>query len=169
VSVVGALLADYRPAASLRPGAIDGPTLDAVLECARLAPSANNSQPWRFNVVRDARTIGGVAERIAIPGLGGAGLLLAVSAKESLISNRWKQQPFMMIDVPIACLHLVLAAQERGIASRIVLSFDRKGVAAALAIPRGEPLVALVFLGSAETTGARAAVRREVVVRFDRY
>jgi nitroreductase len=169
MNTVGALLADSRPAASLRQGSIDEPTLRALLENARLAPSANNVQPWRFNVVRAGEAIAAIASRIELPALGGAGVLLAVSGKERLLSNRWKQQPFTMIDVPIACLHLLLAARERGIGSRLVLSFDRKGVAAALAIPKGESLVALIFLGEAVAYDARATVRREDVVRVDRY
>lgn len=31
---------------------LDDQTLDALLEAARWAPSANNSQPWRFLVTR---------------------------------------------------------------------------------------------------------------------
>ena len=167
--VIDKLLDDYRPAASFRPGEVPEKTILHLIEQARLAPSANNVQPWRFNVYRKPEPIAAVAERIGLPALGPAGALLAVAAKEGLFTNRWKQQPFAMIDVPIACLHVLLAAQAEGLGSRLLLSFDRKQVAAFLALPKGEPLVALIFLGEAETFAERGTVRRDEIARDESF
>ena len=167
--VIDRLLGDYLAAASFRAAAVTEETILHLVEQARLAPSANNTQPWRFHVYRSPERITAIAERIGLPGLGTAGAMLAVTAKEGLFTNRWKQQPFAMIDVPIACLHVLLAAQARGVGSRLVLSFDRKKAAASLSLPKGEPLVALIFLGEAETFERRGTANRAEIVHDERY
>jgi len=78
-------------------------SLDQVLDAARLAPSAGNSQPWHFIVVKDPQT------------------------KKMLDISEWAQQaPVVVVgcteapnptDIAIAFEHLVLAATSFGLAT----------------------------------------------------
>ena len=50
---VSEAIAARRSIRRFRPQALDDAQVEALLEAARLAPSAINCQPWRFKVVRD--------------------------------------------------------------------------------------------------------------------
>jgi len=49
-----------RSVRSFKDGQIQREDLDVILECARYAPSAMNSQNWHFTAIRDAAFIGKV-------------------------------------------------------------------------------------------------------------
>lgn len=53
---------------SYRPQAVEREKVEYLLECARLAPSAVNFQPWRFFVVvrRSAALHRGVRRRVGV-------------------------------------------------------------------------------------------------------
>ncbi len=82
--------------------------IDACLEAARVAPNSSNSQRWRFTVVREEGTLGelhgacraGRPWRAAIAGSAEAGTMNAVLL----------DQPFWMVDLPIAFAHMTLMA-----------------------------------------------------------
>ena len=57
--------------------------------------------------------------------MGATSVLIAAAADEAMLSNRFREQPFMMIDVPIALSHIVLQAWTMGLATRIVCSDGR--------------------------------------------
>ena len=128
---------------------IDNKALDTILEAARLAPSANNSQPWRFHVYQKPTIIRDAAGLVGQTDLGGAAVLIAAAADEAMLSNRFREQPFMMIDVPIALSHIVLQAWTVGLATRIVWEFEEDKISKYLDIPSKHKMVALVFLGFA--------------------
>lgn len=150
MKVMLSLLESYRPAASFTTGELSEKTIYHLIEQARLAPSANNVQPWRFIIHRQAKTIAAVAEAINSPKLSEAAVLLMVTAKEGFFSNRWKQQPFALIDVPIACSHILLAAHDRNIGSRVIYDFPQKAVLNLIELEKKSLLVALLFLGQAD-------------------
>ncbi|MDP8256118.1 MAG: nitroreductase family protein [Candidatus Alcyoniella australis] len=145
-TVILDLLRDCRPASELGRIELGDSELRQIVESARLAPSANNVQPWRFNAFRDPLLIAEAARAVGLEGLADAGALIATQAREGLIRNRWKQQPFAMIDVPIACLHILLAATQRNLGTRLVLDFDKPQVKKLLSLDK-QPLLALIFIG----------------------
>jgi nitroreductase len=51
-----------RSIRKFKPDPVPDECITALLECARLAPSGCNAQPWRFKVVRDAEEKLGLAE-----------------------------------------------------------------------------------------------------------
>jgi len=127
----------------------------AILEAARLAPSAENAQPWRFVVVRDPalrlRLIGeafsGVYRRsrridapvfLALCGMHGAVDLAGRVAGHS---------SYTLTDCGIAGEHAVLAAADRGLGTCWIGMFDRRRARRVLGIPAGVNLIALIALG----------------------
>jgi nitroreductase len=125
-----------------------------MLEAARLAPSTNNTQPWRFIAVKDPETIG-LLSLVA----GGQKFIANAKAVIIALANKaasccpgnpslWHVQ-----DTMIATEHLVLAATALGYGSCWVAMLDSRNsqnivaVKQALRIPEAADIVALVTLG----------------------
>ena len=65
------------------PKAVEQAKIDYILECARLAPSAVNRQPWRFIVVQSADARRAVQQCYARDWFAQAPLYLVIYAKYS--------------------------------------------------------------------------------------
>jgi nitroreductase len=153
--------------------------LRACLEAARVAPSAHNVQPWRFIVVDEP----GLKDRLAAAAFSGiyagskfaarAPVLLVLLAKPGGAAVRAGSKllgvPFHFLDMGIAGEHIVLQAEELGLATCWMGWFDHRRVRKALAIPRGFKIVALMPLGYAEKRPVREPPRRtlEEIVTFN--
>jgi len=153
--------------------------LRACLEAARVAPSAHNVQPWRFIVVDEP----GLKDRLAAAAFSGiysgskfaarAPVILVLLAKPGGAAVRAGSKllgiPFHFLDMGIAGEHVVLQAEELGLATCWMGWFDHRRVRKALAIPRGFKIVALMPLGYAETRPVREPPRRtlEEIVTFN--
>lgn len=152
--------------------------LDRCLEAACLAPSAENQQPWRFTVVETAdlraRCVEAATGGIYRPTrfIAGAPVLLAVSARRDLLTNRLgaalQGTQFWLFDVGLACQHFVLQAAELGIGSCYIGWFNYRKVARLLDLPWGEKLVCLVALGY-PARGTTTPHRRRALEETVRY
>jgi nitroreductase len=153
--------------------------LRACLEAARVAPSAHNVQPWRFIAVDEP----GLKDRLAAAAFSGiysgskfaarAPVLLVLLAKPGGTAVRAGSKllgiPFHFLDLGIAGEHIVLQAEELGLATCWMGWFDHRRVRKILAIPRGFKIVALMPLGYAEKRPMREPPRRtlEEIVTFN--
>lgn len=101
--------------------------LDAILEAARVAPSACNGQPYHFTVCRGAK-----AKEVAkaTQGMGmnkfasQAPVLIVVSeenyVKSAAVGAKVKNNDFRSIDIGIAVAYLTAAATEQGLSTCIL-------------------------------------------------
>ncbi len=122
----------------------------ALLGAARVAPSADNAQIWRFICVRDAATREALAQ--AAPeslgtALEEAPLLLVACGVSGFLTRAKREQPFAVIDVPIAMTHLLLQAKELGLTCAWTLDCDEERVRAELEAPEGIRVIGLIALG----------------------
>ena len=118
-----------------------------VLEAARLAPSANNYQEWRFVVVRDDVTRQKLMAAARGQGfVGQAPVVIACCAQTDghVMTCGQKCYP---IDVAIAIDHMTLVAAEEGLGTCWVGSFYADQVKQILGIPESVPIVELLTLG----------------------
>src|SRR4051794_15148603 len=121
--------------------------LTALLEAARWAPSASNTQPWRFAVaLRGSAEYDAVLDALA-PGnraWAHAASALVIAAAETAGPDG-APRPWAVYDTGQAVAHLSVQAEHEGLAVHQLGGFDRDRVAALLAAP-GEvtPLVVLV-------------------------
>jgi nitroreductase len=126
---------------------VEDEKLDAVLEAARLAPSASNRQEWRFVIVREPETRKKLA---AIAGgqafVGEAPVLIVACAETDGHVMRCGQLSYP-IDVAIALDHMSLVAVELGMGSCWIGLFDEKKVKEILHIPDAIRVVELMPLG----------------------
>jgi nitroreductase len=127
------------------------------LEAARLAPSASNSQPWRFIVVDDRelknrlceRTFGGIYSMNSFCRT--APVIVAVVSEESKFLTRigslFRGTKYYLIDVGIAIEHFVLEAEDLGLGTCWIGWFDERAVKSVLKVPRDKKIDILVALG----------------------
>ena len=122
----------------------------AILAAARVAPSADNLQTWRFVTVRSAATRKALSAAVAGPvaeAIAAAPVVVVACGVRAVVSRARREQPFVMIDVPIAVAHLLLQAIELGLAVAWTLDADERAVREALSIPADVRVVAVAALG----------------------
>lgn len=121
---------------SYRPQAVEREKVEYLLECARLAPSAVNFQPWRFFVVASDARREALRRCYHREWFAEAPLCIAVCVDESV---SWKRKSdghdHADIDAAIAAEHICLAAAEQGLGSCWVCNFDVPLCREALELP----------------------------------
>ena len=143
--------------------------LNRVLEAARMAPSANNRQEWRFVVVTDEEKRRRLAE--AASGqrfVAEAPVVIAACAQTDGKIMRCGQACYP-IDVAIAIDHLTLAAVAEGLGTCWIGSFDPEAVRQILGIPQEIVVVELLPLGYPEdpTAVSKSRLPVETIVHYD--
>ena len=108
----------------------------SCLEAARLAPSACNSQPWKFIVVDEPQLVAEMADAAAGMGMNKwvkqAPVIVAVTLEKmnftAKIGSVIKDKEYSLLDVGIAVEHFCLQAAELGLGTCIMGWFDEKRV-----------------------------------------
>ncbi|HPX03205.1 MAG TPA: nitroreductase family protein [Synergistaceae bacterium] len=147
------------------------------LEAARLAPSACNSQPWKFTVVTEPATKAKLASLLQIVGgnkfADAAPVLVAVSEDECPklmpgVLQKWSCKHFAHGDIGIAVAHFTLKAAEMGLATCIMGTFEDKDVKELLNIPEGDTVRVVIALGYPADGSVREKNRKKLdeIVRF---
>lgn len=124
------------------------------LEAARLAPSACNSQPWKFVVVDDVALLPQMGAAAAGMGMNGFArevpVIVAVVLEKMNLTARIgsviKDKEYSLLDVGIAVEHFCLQAAELGLGTCIMGWFDEKKVKKLLGI-KGKRVPLLISLG----------------------
>lgn len=132
--------------------AVSHQQLTALLSCARVAPSADNSQTWRFITIRSPSTRKALSQLVSptiAPFVAEASVVIVACGVPALISHVRREQPFVMIDVPIAITHIVLRATEMQIPYVWTLDCDETAMRAQLGIPAHARVIGLIALGRA--------------------
>ena len=126
--------------------AIEQEKLDSIFEAARLAPSAMNTQDWRFVVVTDKEIRHQVAEHTNRPEVfQKAGAIIAACSNSDHVMRCG--QAIGPIDVAIALEHIALQATEFGLATCWIGSFYTDKVRAILGIPADIAIIDLMAIG----------------------
>jgi nitroreductase len=125
--------------------------VDLLVEAARWAPSAGNSQPWAFVVGRrgDAahdRLVAGLAASSArwAPS---ASLLVANLCHRFVEDTDWDYSEFALYDLGQAVAHMTLQAQAMGLYVRQFRAFDRAALAVSLEVPEHWEVTTLSAIG----------------------
>jgi nitroreductase len=131
--------------------------IKACLEAARLSPSAENVQPWRFLIIDDPELRAGFAKNV-FSGIyfptkfaAKAPVLILLMARLDLLANKIGKQiqsiHYYFIDVGIAGEHIVLQAEELGLGTCWIGWFNVKRARKYLKIPRKYKIVSLLAMG----------------------
>lgn len=143
--------------------------LEAVLEAARLAPSARNRQKWQFIIVTDALVKDAMVEACYNqPSVKQAPVFIAVVDEEPEVMTCG--QPVDAVDASIAFSFLILKAHEEGLGTCWLGYFDAAKVKAGLGIPENMSVVAVTPLGyPAENPDARPRKSLKEITRYNKY
>jgi nitroreductase len=135
VSVHPLLAERWSPRGFDRAHEIGGEALAALLEAARWAPSAGNSQPWRFLVTRRGEPAHDRLFAALAAGnqawAGAASALILVVARTA--DDDGRPQPWALYDTGQAVAALVTQAQADGLAVHQMGGFDTDAVRAGFA------------------------------------
>ena len=140
-----------------KPDPVDEGTLNRVLEAGRLAPSWDNTQCWRFIVIRDNDVKSKVSDTLpednpARRAIKNAPAVIVACAKLGESGNidgklSSDKGDWYMFDVALAMQNLALAAHSLGLATVHIGNFDAKKVAEILEVPQGYCVVEMTPLG----------------------
>lgn len=140
---------------SLEPAEISPALVRDLAGAARLAPSCNNNQPWRFVFVAAPAALAGVHPALSASNdwVKAASLIVAVCARredDCLIKDR----EYYLYDAGMATAFLILRAGELGLVAHPFAGFSPAKIRAALGVPEDHQVAALIAVGShAETIG----------------
>lgn len=141
----------------------------AMLEAARAAPSASNSQTWRFIVVTDPEVRARLCEEGMMPIIRNkfmreAPCIIVGCAQLDLIANRlgtgFTGIDYYQIDMGIALEHLVLKATELGLGTCWVGWFREERVKEILGVPEKARVLALISVGYSREKQIAACSRK---------
>ena len=127
--------------------------IEVLVQAARWAPSAGNSQPWAFIVARRgtaehtrlARHLAG-SSALWAPG---ASLLVANLSHRFVEDTDWEFSEFSIYDLGQAVAHMSIQAQALGLHMRQFRAFDRDGIAKEFAVPEHWEVATLGAIGRA--------------------
>jgi nitroreductase len=129
--------------------------LSRIIEAARLAPSACNSQPWHLITVTDKERRGEVAEALTSIGMNrwvdqATAFIVIVQESPNFTARLggWiKNKHFPLIDCGIVSSHITLAATQEGLGSCILGWFDEKEIKKLVGIPSNKRLLLDITIG----------------------
>ncbi len=134
-----------------------------VLEAARVAPSARNTQPWRFVVVQGKQAIESLAQAAF---LGTSAVLtqapvIIVACARPADDVTIEGKEYYLFDLGLAIENMLLAAADLGLVTHLMASFNEAEVKRVLGIPDDVRVVIITPLSyPAEATYDEAARER---------
>lgn len=138
----------------------------AVIEAARLSPSACNSQPWHFVVVDDEVKRSQAAAALQSSGINkftdnvSALIVVCEIPAKLMASATCDSQHYAQMDIGLSVAHMTLCATSLGLSSCIMGAFEEKPLKELLMIPKEATIRLVVGLGYAKEDKIRDKVRK---------
>jgi nitroreductase len=127
--------------------------VESLLEAARWAPSAGNSQPWAFVVGRRGddthRRLVAHLARSSAAWAPDAGLLVANLCHLHVEGTDWAYSEFAAYDLGQAVAHMTFQAESLGLAVRQFAAFDREAVEREFAVAEHWQVTTMSAIGRA--------------------
>ncbi len=143
--------------------------LTRMIETARLAPSACNSQPWHFTVVtgEKATEVARCTQEMGMNKFTSDAPALIVVTEEkaklsAAIAGKVKDQQYAPIDIGIATAHLCLAATALGLSTCILGWFSEEKIKKLLGKSTGSRIRLVIAVGYAKSDALRPKKRKEM-------
>lgn len=153
-----------------RPDPVEDGKLRAVLEAARMAPSAANRQPLRLIVIHTAGRARELRQVYAREWFTQAPLVICACGVPGEAWVREDGTNYVRVDVAIAFDHLMLAAADLGLGTCWVGAFDAAAAREVLEIPESAEPLAFTPLGyPADRPAPKERRPLEELVRYERW
>lgn len=130
--------------------------IDTILEAGSWAPSANNTQPWRYIYAHQGtegfkKLLSALAPGNQPWAKNAAVLIAAVGIRE--LPDTQQKQPYYMHDTGMANSLILLQASSMNIYGHVMAGFNKVQISEELSLPANEEpvtMIALGYLGDAE-------------------
>lgn len=150
-------------ARSYKPDAVEQEKLDYIMECARLAPSAVNYQPWHFLLIKSEVQRQKMQQCYNREWFAGAPVYIVVCVDSAAAwARKADNKNHGDIDAAIAAEHICLAATALGLGSCWVCNFDVELLQANFRLPAGRCPVAVIPVGYVDEMPERSSTRKGV-------
>ena len=166
------VISKRRSIRKYKPDPIPHQVLERVLEAARLAPSGNNLQPWKFIVVKNQVIRQKLAEASRRQYFMAEApiTIVACGYPDNCYPRMGRYMKSWPVDVAIALEHLILQAAEEGLGTCWIGAFEEEKVKRILSVPEEVKVLALTPLGCpAEEPPARRRKPLEEIISYDMF
>lgn len=145
------LIFERHSVRSFSPEPIPKEALADILEAGRLAPSAQNKQPWRYLVFTESDKIQKLALNCGLIGLSNFFIrkapCLIIACADTKANLKLNGQDYYLVDTAISFHQMMLMARSYGIESCWLAAFSEKKLRSYLDIPSSWRIVALAPFG----------------------
>ncbi len=145
------LIFERHSVRSFSPEPIPKEALVDILEAGRLAPSAQNKQPWRYLVFTESDKIQKLALNCGLIGLSNFFIrkapCLIIACADTKANLKLNGQDYYLVDTAISFHQMMLMARGYGIESCWLAAFSEKKLRGYLDIPSSWRIVALAPFG----------------------
>ena len=125
--------------------------IDDMIEAARLAPSAQNRQPWRYVIITEPEKIKELTKHTGLIGLSNYFIkdapCLVIACADVKKNLKLNQQDYYLVDVAISFHQMILAAWAHGVGSCWMAAFNEEKLARYLELPKNYRIVAMSPFG----------------------
>jgi nitroreductase len=137
-----------RATRSLAPVTVTEELIRDLADCAKMAPSCYNHQPWRFIFVHKTETLETLFTAMSRGNewTQQASMIIAVFSEKSL-DCQVKGREYYLFDTGMAVAFLLLRATEMGLVAHPIAGFDEDKVKQILRIPDKMTLITLIIVG----------------------
>jgi nitroreductase len=133
-----------------------------ILECARLAPSAANKQPWRIHIVRNNKLRKDLHRAYTRNWFLEAPVLAVFTGIRGENWTRRDGLDYLMCDVTIIADYFMLAATDRGLGTCYIAAFDDDIVRNVLDLPENEIPYLMTPLGYPNPDAKKERMRKGI-------
>jgi nitroreductase len=126
---------------------VDKAILEKILDAGRIAPSAANRQPWRFLLISSREMLTQVRRCYQKPWFQDAPHVLVVAGRTGEAWARQDGWNSIETDLTIAMDHMVLAAENEGVATCWISNFEMAVLRSALGLSSEDRVYAITPLG----------------------
>ena len=125
--------------------------IDDMIEAARLAPSAQNRQPWRYVIITEPEKIKELVKHTGLIGLSNYFIkdapCLVIACADVKKNLKLNQKDYYLVDVAISFHQMILAAWAHGVGSCWLAAFNEEKLAKYLGLPKNYRIVAMSPFG----------------------
>ena len=147
------LLKERYSVRSYKPLRVSKALIMQVLEAGRMAPSANNKQPWYFIAICEEDQLSRIKSAYPRDWFVNAPQFIVICGDHNTSWKRsYDSKDHCDIDVSIAADHMTLRATELGLGTCWVCHFDKTLVSKILELPEGVEPIAILPIGYPATS-----------------
>ena len=153
-----------------KPEPVEEVKLQAVLEAARLAPTAANRQPFQLIVIHTSGREADLQRIYRRDWFTQAPLIICACGVPRLSWVRDDQRRYLDVDVAIVMDHLILAATNLGLGTCWIAAFNSRAAREVLSLPEDiEPLLFTPLGYPADQAGPKERKSVSELVRYEKW